>query len=330
MGNARPAAGLQVVMSFSHENFSQLYRVWRAAASARGENVIHRLEDGSGGGKVQVIDWATRTVTHSADIVLATGFTQLGDEIVVCGYDSLQFRDRELNLLRTVSHRLFCNLHSVAEHPLGLIVAASSIDALLLVTPSGEVSTYWNALEHGYDELPGGRRRRLDPAADHRGVFYLTTEQATHINGTTYWPARETVLATLFHQGHLVEIDSAGRTRVLLDDLAAPHSPRIRNDGLVYLADSRRGRIVEYDGASGHVRYVSPNEPCPWLQTVSWLPDEGLYLAADSTNGRAMLVRPDGAVVDQYGFHQDWRLHEARPLEPSVRPVVAGAVTMDG
>jgi hypothetical protein len=325
MGNAQPASGLQVVMSFSHENFSELHRVWRAAASARGENVIARLEDGRGGGKVQVVDWTTRAVLHSADIVLATGFTQLGDEIVICGYDSLQFRDRRLNLLRTVSHRLFCNLHSVTEHPLGLVVAASSIDALLLVTPTGEVSTYWNALEHGYDVLPGGGRRRLDPAADHRGMFYLTGEQATHINGTTYWPARETVLATLFHQGHLVEIDPAGRTRVLLDDLAAPHSPRIREDGLVYLADSRRGRIVEYDGASGGVRYVTPNEPCPWLQTVSWIPAESLYLAADSTNGRAMLLRPDGTVVDQYRISKDWRLHEARLLEPSFQPAV-GAV----
>lgn len=314
-------------MSFSHENFSELYRVWRAAASARGENVIARQEDGNGGGKVQVIDWSSGTVVHSADVVLATGFTQLDDEIVICGYASLQFRDRQLNLLRTVSHRLFCSLHSVAEHPLGLVVAASGIDALLLVTPDGEVSTYWSALDHGYDVLPGGGRRRLDPAADHRGVFYLTQAQTTHINGTTYWPAHETVLATLFHQGQLVEIGPDGRTRVLLDDLAAPHSPRIREDGLVYLADSRRGRIVEYDGASGNVRYVTLSEPCPWLQTVSWVPGVDLYLAADSTNGRAMLVRPDGTVVDQYGFHQDWRLHEARLLEPAVRPsvgVVAG------
>lgn len=308
---------LQVLMSFSHENFSDLYRVWRAAASASGDNAIQRQEDGRGGGKIQLIDWPTRQVVRSADIVLATGFCQLGDEIVVCSYGSLEFLDAALSPVRSLSHPLFCNLHSVTAHPNGLVVAASGIDSLLLVTPDGEVSMFWDGLDNGYHRLPDGSRRQLDLAADHRAAYYRTTEQTTHINGTTYWPERDSVLATLFHQGQLIEIDRAGRTEVLVDGLAAPHSPRIREDGVVYLADSRRGRIVEYHPAESASRYLDLVEPCPWLQTVSWIESAQVYLAADSTNGRAMLISPDGLLLDQYSFDENWRLHEARQFEPA-------------
>ncbi|MEO6702657.1 MAG: hypothetical protein ABI140_06610 [Jatrophihabitantaceae bacterium] len=313
----------QVILTFSHENFTDLYRVWRAAASADGENAIQRQEDGRGGGKVQVIDWPSQQVLRSVDITLATGFVQQDGLIVVCSYSSLELLDRDLRPVRTITHPLFCNLHSVAVHPAGWVVAASGIDALLLVSFHGEVSVLWDGGTCGYAQLPDGSRRELDLSADHRQAYYRTSEQTTHVNGVEYWPERGSVLATLFHQGQLIEVDGDGNTEVLIDGLTAPHSPRVRADGIVYLADSRSGRIVEYDPDSRSARSIPLSEPCPWLQTVSWLPGERRYLAADSTNGRALMVAPDGTVTEQYTFHQDWRLHEARGLAGPAIPTDA-------
>jgi hypothetical protein len=307
---------LVLAISFSHEHFSELRRFWQQVRPAPGESArplgTSRREDLRWGGKVQLIGWENHEVLASADLPLATGLARDGDTLLACSYRMIARYDLGLQQLEVLSDPLFCNLHSISPHPDGWLVSSTGIDAIVKWQPGRPGNVWWSAEIAGYTHTPSGVRRMIDYGLDHRRLFYPTQAQTTHVNGALSLDPADAALLTLFHQGLVVRTDGV-KTTTVVAGLQAPHSPRRRVGNIYYCADSHNGRIVEWDGE--RQRQIALRAFCPWVQDAMWLEGRSTYLVADSNNYRIVEVTLGGAIVDEFRFADDWRIHEITVLE---------------
>src|ERR1700728_3688305 len=88
----------------------------------------------------------------------------------------------------------------------------------------------WEAAEHGCYVSPSGYSRTAGRGKEHRDQYYHTRYQSTHLNcANVRDPGDDSlILAMIFHQGLLVEIDRSlppedQKPRVILEGLARPH-----------------------------------------------------------------------------------------------------------
>jgi hypothetical protein len=301
---------IKLLITYSHENFSALQSYWSRYSRPGQAGTVRRENDSSWGGRVEILDWQTKEVCATAPVSRARGAFIDDSGFVICGYNEISIHDEELRKQFVVTSPLFCNLQTVSSYGNGYVVASSGIDSILEVSAAFDVSVLWHAPSAGYRRLRDGSPRSVDLAADHRAQYYSTVEQTTHVNGAVHVHARNSVVATLFHQGELVEVDSSGVSRVLADGFSYPHCPRIR-DGVLYFADSRGGGIVECSLADLRpTRCIDLSDHSSWIQSVRWIPQLNSYLVADSNNRRMLQVSEEGTVLDSWHVGRDWRIYD--------------------
>jgi hypothetical protein len=302
---------LNLLVTYSHEKFSELQAYWSRHSRSGQAGTRRRENDHSWGGQAEIIDWQTKEICARASVPRARGaFIQAG-KFVICGYNGISVHDSELRREFEVTNPLFCNLQTVDAYGSGYVVASSGIDSILKVSADFEVSVLWHGPADGYGQLRDGTPRTVDLAEDHRARFYSTLEQTTHVNGAVHVRSRDSVVATLFHQGELIHVDSSGVSRVLADGFSYPHCPRIRDDEVLYFADTRAGGIVECSLTNlKPTRRIDLSTHSPWIQSIRWIPQLNAYLVADSNNRRILEVSDEGVVVDSWDVGRDWRIYD--------------------
>lgn len=196
--------------------------------------------------------------------------------------------------VQTLNNPLFNDLHTCVPSLSGnLLVATTGIDAVLEVDFDNASKVYWDwlATEHGYDTTVAGNVRVIDRQFNYQPVLTVTPEHTTHIN-TAINDRPNRILATLFHQGEIIEIDmSSKQSRVLLSGLKSPHNIRPRSGGFM-VSDTRANRVLLLDGNFAIEREITGM--FDWVQDALELDKNLGYLIADSNNDRLMLFDRSG------------------------------------
>jgi hypothetical protein len=313
-----------LLLSISHEKFTDLKKTWIEFYKDPKTNRrlgTDRSKLTQCGGKLLLLDWASKQLVISRNVPFATGMYWNRSEIYLCSYNALHKFDNHLNQIESFSHPLFCDLHSVSALPDGFLLTSSGIDTILKISVSFEVSIAWSATQSGFSTTPTGQTRVLDLSLDHRCNDYNTLSRTTHLNGCLWIPEENAIYVTLFHQGVVVSVHTDGTIREILAGLQAPHAIRRREDDLLYCADSKANRIVVWRlGCSP--QFLSLDGCCDWIQDVYWDAVLGVFFVVDCNNRRVLTVTDKGQITDAFQLAEDWRIHEVKPFTlPGARKV---------
>ena len=248
-----------------------------------------------------------------------------GDLLVACPWQIVRV-DSDLTRSATVLSEPWCNyLHSFRATQRGLLVASTGVDAIVELDDEFDTTWQWWATEHGYPASFCGPVRDLDRSQDHRGLKYDTPLHTTHVNSAAELDD-ESVLATLFHQGVLVEIDRAsGRSRPVLRSLLRPHAVRVGPGQRVTLADTGHGRAIR--GHFGRDRQLVVDDMVEvqthWLQDAC-LADDCWLLSTERTPASCMQTSADASFASTSSLPTGGCTKRFQWSEPSSSPPAVG------
>jgi hypothetical protein len=241
-----------------------------------------------------------------------------GSRSAVALADHILLIDEALPSPRVVKHPWFAQLHSVCFSPDGskLLITSGDLDSILeLDIATDEIPWHWTSWENGHQVGADGTRLArneaelanlskqgkailigtLDNVRYARGI--ATATQPFHVNSAIY-SRRDTILATVFHSGEVVEIDRttlSSRTR--LKGLKEPHAIEQTPEGYC-VTDTRNGLWIHLDEELNVVRKVRicdlpGKDPAfgqlEWIQTVSHLAGD-LHAAVDSIRAQIHII----------------------------------------
>ena len=197
--------------------------------------------------------------------------------------------------VKKLSNPLFNDLHTLTMSEAGnLLVTSTGADSILEVDFDDASKVYWDwlATDHGFDRTPSGVPRHISRTINYQEVVSSTPEHTTHIN-TALNDMPNRVLATLFHQGALVEIDMVTKQcRTLLEGLKSPHNIRRRKDGYI-LSDSRANKVLLLDRQFCVESEITGG--FNWVQDALELGDRS-YMVGDSNNDQIIRVDRRGKI----------------------------------
>jgi len=237
---------------------------------------------------------------------VATGMLYEKDEkCIYVGSDKTIKRIEGGKITSSFGNNLFSDIHGLSLSLDGnILVVSTGIDGIIEIDPISQSIVWdWLATENGYDKNPEGKKRIINRELDYRQIETSTPEHTTHINSCLeYKPGK--ILATLFHQGCLIEIDKGSKkTRKILDGLKCPHAIRKRNDGFI-ISDTLGNRVLLLDENLKIKKVLTGNYY--WIQDTIELQD-GKFLIEDSNNGKFVKVDSSGYIDECLEIDKDAR-----------------------
>ncbi|MGH2544997.1 MAG: hypothetical protein ACRDIB_19565, partial [Ardenticatenaceae bacterium] len=194
--------------------------------------------DTSFAGTFIVYDWDSKQIIWQSDwvptIVTPAGFAYADGVMYINDLEGsniyvVDVKEAPGRLLKRISHPYLNDLHSLVRSKRGLLTTCSGNDTILELDLEGNLLWEWWAADHGYTTGPSGQARTAERDREHRDMYYHTRYQTTHLNDAAFRdPEERFVLALLFHQGELVQIDRSlpleeQHGEVMLSGLARPH-----------------------------------------------------------------------------------------------------------
>lgn len=283
-------------------------------------------------GLMVVYDWETKQIVWRSNwgdrVLTPSGFCFADGALYLNDLEGANIFlvdvDREPGrLLKRISHPYLNDLHSLERTRRGLLVSCSGNDALVELDLDGNLLWEWWAAEHGYRDTPSGQQRESGRGLEHRDRYYHTMYQSTHVNTAAMRDDTERrVLALLFHQGQLIQIDrdlSEERqdAQVLLEGLARPHTLEKLDDGwlccntlgkelLLLDADLRIAERIPYDGG--------------WIQDATRLSNGHLLLNDVDGSRLVEIAGPPYEIVAVVPYDPNWRMAEIAEVPERHRP----------
>lgn len=282
------------------------------------------------------------SVTQKMDLKEPFGLDLMDKRFAVAAGSEVRVYDCESNLAHVYHNPWFAQLHSVHFSANGkrLLAVSTGFDTVLEFDLADHKLTWaWNAWDHGYDTSPAGIRlthgamgtdatsREQIVIADPgrwNGFGLPTYLTASHLNNACYGDDDRTILITLFHQGRAVIVErDSGKPQEVMTDLLNPHGfePGWLGDYLV--TDTRRGRVIFFDGnlAVRSILTIDGCEPTEsragmgeWLQNVLHL-QAGLYAAIDIHRSCIWLFEPATKRRRKIEVSQDWAVQNVIAVE---------------
>lgn len=209
--------------------------------------------------------------------------------------------------INKLNNTLFNDLHSLTLSTSGnLLVASTGVDAILEVDFDDASHVFWDwlATENGYGTTGDGNKRCIDREKNYQQTVTTTPDHTTHLN-TALNDSPRRILATLFHQGELIEIDRESRqSRVILSGLKSPHNIRRRNSGFM-LCDTRANRVLLLDEEFR----IATDLQCEfdWVQDAIELERGNCYFVADSNHDRLVLLDRFGKISSAMEYPRNSR-----------------------
>ena len=248
------------------------------------------------GGKIALVDpfQLEKGFLYEMEIPLAFGllFEKKRESLfVTSGTEIRQIKNGAC--INKISNPLFNDLHSITlSYNENLIIASTGVDGILEISPdnNSEKAVWdWLATEQGFAETKDKQQKKVHRWKDYRDVVTSTPEHTTHVNTALNYRSGR-ILATLFHQGKLIEIDRASKEhKVILSGLKSPHNIRQREKGFM-LSDTRANRILLLNNVLEIEEEIWGN--FNWVQDAveMWHQGEKYHLVADSNNERVVLL----------------------------------------
>jgi len=235
-------------------------------------------------------------------IPVATGmYYDSKRKALLCGSGECIRAVKHRKIIKRYDYPFFNDIHSFSP----------TLDGNLLVVSTGTDSIFefsldnfskpeweWFATENGFPKTPTGNKRIISRNTNYQTVATTTPEHTTHINGClTYKPNK--ILATLFHQGKIIEIDKITKKwKTILGGLKAPHNIRRTSNGYV-VSDTLNNRVLLLSRDFKVENIIK--DKFNWVQDALEL-EGGNYLIADSNNSRFIKISPSGENLDLYDY----------------------------
>jgi hypothetical protein len=232
----------------------------------------------------------------------------------------------------------FSYIHTVAFHPTKpqtILITSSGFDSIFEFNYRNiQCHWEWFAWEHGLNEAhhpeTGNKiilTRKVEEAKNlaKAGQSYLlvadpgkdhlpTAQRAAFINTAQYGASNE-IIATLFHEGTVRQINQeTGRSKVLLRGLKNPHGGQITPMGLlctntgggqVWLnADEE---ITQYNFKGLGAKAIAMGE-AEWLQNT--LQHKNIFVTIDSNRNALVIFDPIKQLLDLVPFNENWALQD--------------------
>lgn len=223
------------------------------------------------GGSLVRLDWDRKTVVREVPIVAedpaldddpnergnvrgCRGIQVAGDEVIAADYHSLNFFDRDLNLKRRMSHGLMVGLHEILVSGESMLVTSTTLDAVLKMglEDGKKEAEFWPREMPEFQQALGLEPLPLDKNADNRAAFldsasfrgpsHLHLNAVCEFRGETY---------ALFHSRCAVANLSRGTIVIHDEKLKHAHNLIMEEPGVVYINDTHRTVIRQYDLDSG-------------------------------------------------------------------------------
>jgi hypothetical protein len=232
---------------------------------------IVRAAQVSEGGSLCKLDWDSKTVVREVPIVPSApaldhdpnargnvrgcrGIRVVGDEVIAADYHTLNFFDRELNFKRKMSHSLMVGLHEIDILDQSVWVTSTTLDAALKYRlDNGALEAdYWPREMPEFQQELDIEPLDIDKSIDNRTTFLenASFRGASHLHLNAVCEFRGEVYA-LFHSKCVVANLTRGTIVIRDDKLKHAHNLIIEEPGVVYINDTHRTVVRQYDMASG-------------------------------------------------------------------------------
>lgn len=223
------------------------------------------------GGSLFKLDWNQKSIIREVPIVPAEpsvdhdpnargnargcrGIGIANDQIIAADYHSLNFFDRDLVLKRKMTHGMMVGLHETQVVGSSIWITSTTIDAALKFNLEDSVleSSYWPREMPEFQEALGLEPLVIDKTIDNRLNFLNsdTFRGPSHVHLNAVCEFRGEVYA-LFHSKCVVVNLSKGTIVIQDDKLKHAHNLIMEEPGVVYINDTHRTTVLQFDLESG-------------------------------------------------------------------------------
>lgn len=308
---------MRILVSFLSTNYKQLKEHWdqHSVLISEGKRGSDRPFSHELGGRIEIINWSTKTVEWAMRLESPSGLHKKSSELIFVNSIKLGrilvVSIPKKEIVSAIDNRAFNKPHSLVKTNSGFMVACTGVDAIVEVTEKGQAIFSIFLTEHGYEIDQMGLRRIVDKESSHQGVEYPSLSQTTHVNYARYTDRSEKkIVATLFHPGELVEIDKLTKDiKVVMGGLKNPHNLKPAGDNYI-LCNTSANCILILNQNYEICREIGLNCGMSWVQDAIWIPTSNSILAIDSDNHRLVEFNAQGSVVDEYYFSSEYRMYE--------------------
>jgi len=233
---------------------------------------VARAANVSEGGSLFKLDWERKTIIRETPIAPAEpsvdhdpnargnvrgcrGIGVVNDQIIAADYHSLNFYDHDLNLKRKMTHGLMVGLHETQVVDSSIWVTSTTLDAALKyrLEDGALEESYWPREVPEFQNSLDLEPLQIDKRIDNR-LKYLEQDSfrgPSHLHLNAVCEFRGEVYA-LFHSKMLVANLSRGTIVIQDDKLKHAHNLIMEEPGVVYINDTRRTVVRQYDLESGN------------------------------------------------------------------------------
>ncbi len=225
----------------------------------------------SKGGSLFKLDWDQKTILKETPVAPAEpsvendpnargnargcrGIGVFNDQVIAADYHSLNFYDRDLNLKRKMTHGSMIGLHETQVVGSSIWVTSTTVDAALKyrLDDGALEASYWPREMPEFQDALNVEPLVIDKTLDNRLRFLRTDsfrgESHLHVNAVCEF--RGEVYA-LFHAKCVVANLSKGTIVIQDENLKHAHNLIMEEPGVVYINDTHRTVVRQYDLASG-------------------------------------------------------------------------------
>jgi hypothetical protein len=225
----------------------------------------------SRGGSLFRLDWDKKRILKETPIVPSDpslehdpnargnvrgcrGIRIVGDEVIAADYHTLNIFDRDLNLKRKLSHGLMVGLHEIDIVDDSVWVTSTTLDAALKYRlRDGKMETgFWPREMPGFQRALDVEPLPVDKTIDNRDTFLErdSFRGPSHLHLNAVCQYRGEVYA-LFHSKCVVVNLSRGTIVISDPNLKHAHNLIIEEPGVVFVNDTHRTVIRQYDLETG-------------------------------------------------------------------------------
>ena len=182
------------------------------------------------------------------------GIQVSGKEVIAADYHTLHFFDRDLNPKRRMSHGLMVGLHEILVCGESVLLTSTTIDAVLKfhLENGAKEAGFWPREMPEFQQALGLEPLPINKSADNRTTFLdsATFRGPSHLHLNAVCEFRGEIYA-LFHSKCVVANVSRGTIVIQDNNLKHAHNLIMEEPGIVYVNDTHRAVIRQYDLESG-------------------------------------------------------------------------------
>jgi len=275
-----------ILASFFTDKYQQLVNFWKlnrtkkTDKNIKGTDTTFKGQDL--GGCLCLFSVLTGEIVWKMDIFSPNGFQIIGNEIYLNSQDRIIVTDGSKEIIKSIHHNLFNDLHTLERTLKGLLVTSSGTDSIIEIDLLGKEVYRWCGFEAGYTkDALGHPIDTLRDDINYSEKMIPTVRQAIHLNSAILDEKENIIYSTFFHQDQVVQIDRYNqKVKTIFGNLNYPHSVK-EKEGNLMVANTRSNEILEISKDGELIKKISKN--FQWVRDYELI-DSGVLLVASAND----------------------------------------------